>query len=213
LLGAGVAQEVAPSKGSIPVDDVKPKAASVVSEDAARPRAGAAAEQQPTRARGGGKMKFSPEVEALDSKAAASTAKALESQQYADNLKEQSAGLDAVNSAANTRIFLGMRPRLYEIFQGAGFSSHGNIGGSSALECYSQIMDKDYIADDVILADKVKELNDNTVRLMTMFLKFGKPDGGISMDDYWRVITSKSGNLPAFNTIISGDIDKLTKRP
>ncbi|MFA6194023.1 MAG: hypothetical protein WC726_04140 [Parcubacteria group bacterium] len=200
---AGATQEVAPSRASIPVDDVKPKAASVAPESATRPRAGAAVEQQPTRARGGGKMKFPPEVEALDRKAAASGARALESQRNADSLKAQSAGLDAVNSAANTRIFLGMRPRFYEIFQGAGFSNHANIGGSSALECYNQIMDKDYIADDVILADKVKVLNDNTVKLIKMFLKFGKPSGGMSMDDYWRIITSKSRNLQSLNDIIS----------
>jgi hypothetical protein len=203
--GAGAAQEIAPTKAGMTVDDVKPKA-SVAPEDATRPRAGAAAEQQPTRARGGGKMNFPPEVEELDRKAQASAARALESQQYADNLREQSVGSEAVYSAATSKAHLATRGLWENVFRDAGFSKRGNVWNRSALEIYGQL--KQYIAHDVTSPDPT---NENMARLGGLFKAFGKPPVGMSMDDYLRNVDSNSANLPILNTLKSAPFEELTR--
>lgn len=167
--GASAAHEIAPSKASMPIDDMKPKTASIAPEDATRPRAGAAAEQQTTRARGGGKMKFSPEIEEMDRKAQASTAKALESQQHADSLKAQSVHEVAEAAKNNTKLYLSTRGLVNDIVNGAGVGNRANFWEHS-MDNWKNLLNSEYqISQEVRLNDATGKTNISLSKLRSLY--------------------------------------------
>jgi len=166
---SGAVQEVSPSKhGVSAVEDVKPKV-SVAAEDATRPRAGAAAEQQPTRARGGGKIKFSPEIEEMDRKAAASGARALESQQYADSLKAQSPLNEKQYALAHIQQVNATGSLLKRVFEGAGVSEYVDVLKKPMSEWKNLFGPEYQISQEVRLNDATDKVNLNLEKLKELY--------------------------------------------
>ena len=193
------AEEIASSKSRIAPEDM-------------RPRTGAA-EHQPSK--GGGKMKLPQEI--LDNERIAKENWAKASQYY-ENIQDYKAKvgpqIENMSKEALQGQFLPTRSLLNRVFEGASFGDKANVWGKSAASLYNQIMSHGgYIAHDVISADAVKELNENNIRLMAMFIKFGEPRPGQNMNDYLLKIVANSRNIPILNTFISGDIEKLIGRP
>lgn len=197
--GAGAAQEITPNKGSMPVEDT-------------RPRTGAA-EHQPGGTRGK-VMQYDSDTP-TQKIAKENFAKA--SQHY-ENVQEYKAKvgpqIDNMSRIAEIRQAIATKPGLIRILNGASFGERADVWNKSATGLYNQIMSHGgYIAHDVISADATKDLNENNIRLMAMFLKFGKPQPGELFENYYQRIFTNSGNIPILNTFISGNIEKLIGHP
>jgi hypothetical protein len=194
----GAVHEIAPSKGNIPVEDVKPNA-DVAPEDAVKPRTGAVDHQ-----RGGGKMKFPPEVEALEGKAQASAARALESQQYADNLKAQGAHEATKLAQINSRLYLSTRGLVNQLVNGAGVGDRANFW-SHSMDDWKNLLGSEYqISQDVQFNDATNNTNINLDKLRELYpiLEKYHRQGIESIGDCLKAAVKNSMDLYEINKLV-----------
>lgn len=139
---------------------------SVAFEDL-KPKTGAVAEHQP--ARGGGKMKFSPEIEEMDRKGQMSAARALESQQHADNLKAQAPEINHSYELAHTQQVQATGSLLKRVFEGAGMSDYVNVLKKPMSEWQNLFGSEYHISQDVQLNDATDKMNVSLSRLRELY--------------------------------------------
>jgi hypothetical protein len=199
--GAGSAQEIASNKPSTssagehlaPEEDVKPIGPRL--DDGHLHQT----DYQPTR---GGQMRAPQELTPQQRMAQIAQA----DQELAARHPEEFAANASETAKINIRIHNNIRGSWENIFQGAGFSKHGNVWNRSALEIFNQL--KQYIPHDVTSPDPT---NENMARLGGLFRIFGTPPGGMLMDEYLRSIDSNPANLEWLNTLKSAPIEELTR--
>ncbi|HLM84067.1 MAG TPA: hypothetical protein VK254_02565, partial [Candidatus Bathyarchaeia archaeon] len=205
-LGASV-EEIASSKPQISHEPTVKHGAGVV-DNHPKGVGHVASEHQPSR--GGGKMKFSPEIEDMDRKANAKWNAAVQHEQEWNAKRPGFAAENADKLAkANHRIFLNTRGLWDSVLVGANFGGHTDVWNSPASEICRQI--KLYVAQDVIEKQAVDNINENMVRLGAIFKAFGDPPAGMKMNEYFMSITSKAANIPVINALKSTPIEDLLK--
>mgnify|MGYP006992515860 CR=1 FL=1 len=195
-----VPEEIAPSKGNIPVEDVKPKA-SVAPEDVVKPRTGVA-DHQPSR--GGGEIAEMKEIEADYQKDLADRqyARTVRAEQDLSALHErQAAHLENVGWEAGLRQSVATRGLLKNIIHEAGIGNNVSLWDESAEKWYGEFANMEkLVSQDVLHNDDITDINKKREILKAIFSQLPKPrPGENTWQAFLRNISEDPNNLVKIN--------------
>lgn len=170
--GSGAAaQEIASSKASIPVDDVKPKAG-IVPEEAVKSRTGVA-DQHPSRGAGKAMQYETDTPDQINAKKEFALADKYQKDLRAFNAQE-AARLEGVNEMANDQSFSSTKEGIEKIFHESGIGIRANILDRPMSAWEKLIATENYISKDVQDADAVGKMNINLNKLKYLRLILGR---------------------------------------